>query len=199
MHPSPLGALAAREHPRATEFERLLRAAGQGDEAAWRSLVQHCTSRIRAVARAHRLPAEDVEDVVQTTWLRLAENIRRVHRPERVDAWLCTTARRECLRALRMRREVPTDAALIEQEAGPAEPDNELDGVARRVAMHAALDTLPRHHAQLMRMLATDPAPSYIEIAAALDMPIGSIGPTRARCLTRLRRHRGLQALAEFD
>jgi RNA polymerase sigma factor (sigma-70 family) len=91
------------------EVASLVRAAAAGDEAAWGALVERFTPLLWATTRSYRLDRARAADVVQTCWLRLVENLDRVQEPERVGAWLATTARRECLRALRLEgRELPT-------------------------------------------------------------------------------------------
>jgi RNA polymerase sigma factor (sigma-70 family) len=180
------------------ELERVMREACAGDELAWRSLVERFGARIRAVARAHRLPAHETEDVVQNTWLRLLENIARVREPASVGAWLSTTARRESLHVINNRKgEEPVPAEQVPEPApGPAPCEHVLRD-ERRATLARAIASLPERSAKLLRMLAADPEPSYAEISAALEMPIGSIGPIRGRALERLRRHGELHALAD--
>jgi RNA polymerase sigma factor (sigma-70 family) len=169
------------------ELERLLAAAGEGDERAWTTLGRRFGARLRAVARAHRLAAHDVEDVVQTTWLRLVEHIHRIRDARALGAWLETTARRESLRILRgARRELPTDDPVIADV--PAPPVERDLGAERAAALADALTRLPERQRALMSLLTAEPQPSYTDIAQRLEMPIGSIGPTRQRCLARLRR-----------
>src|SRR5215213_4871672 len=88
----------------AADLERVVRAATVGDASAWSALVERFAARVRSVARRHRLATQDVEDVEQTTWLRLVEQIDRVREPSAVGAWLETTARRESLRLIRAGR-----------------------------------------------------------------------------------------------
>src|SRR3954447_6349402 len=96
--------------PDMSEVAELVAAAAEGDQVAWNGLVDRFNGLVWSVARAHRLGAADASDVVQTTWLRLVENLGRLQDPERVGAWLATTARRECLRTLRQSaRQVPTE------------------------------------------------------------------------------------------
>lgn len=164
----------------------LVRAAADGDQAAWNALVDRFNGLVWSVARSHRLSTPDASDVVQTTWLRLVEHLDRLQDPERVGAWLATTARRESLRALRLSaRQVVVDDlpdAGTDAQLGAALFEAERDR-----ALWAAFGGLSERCQTLLRVLVADPPPSYEEVSAALDMPIGSIGPTRARCLERLR------------
>jgi RNA polymerase sigma factor (sigma-70 family) len=168
------------------EVAELVRAAAEGDQAAWNGLVDRYNGLVWSVARSHRLAMADASDVVQTTWLRLVEHLGRLQDPERVGAWLATTARREALRALRhSARQVPTEEL---PEAGTtAQLDAALLVAERDQALWQAFGGLSERCQALLRILVADPPPSYEEVGAALDMPIGSIGPTRARCLERLR------------
>ena len=159
-----------------------------GDHYSWETLVQEFGTAIRAVARAHRLGDADAADVAQTTWLRLLEHLERLREPGRVGAWLTTTARRECLRVLRdSRRQVPYGDDAPEQASSEVPPGEELLAVERNQALWRGFRRLRASDQLLLRLLLADPRPAYDEISAALDMPIGSIGPTRARALERLR------------
>ena len=168
------------------EVAELVRAAADGDQAAWHGLVDRYNGLVWSVARAHRLSTVDASDVVQTTWLRLVENLGRLQDPERVGAWLATTARRECLRTLRhSARQVPTEA--VPEVAAEGRVDSALLVEERDRLLWQAFGGLSERCQTLLRILVADPPPSYEEVGAALDMPIGSIGPTRQRCLDRLR------------
>ncbi len=164
-------------------------AAARGDDAAWKALVEQFSGLIWSVTRAYRLGSADAADVFQTTWLRLAEHIGRLDHPEYVGAWLATTARRESLRASRASARVvlTDDAVLGAQEAGEATPEQAVLLSERSDLLWRAFRTLPARCQLLLRLLMATPAPSYAEVAAALDRPVGSIGPTRARCLRLLR------------
>jgi RNA polymerase sigma factor (sigma-70 family) len=178
--------------------EQLLRRAADGDEQAWSALGARFGKRLHLVARAHRLTAHDVDDVVQTTWLRLLEHLDRIRDPRSLGAWLATTARHECLRVLAAgKREVPTDSARLPDEADARDHDEGLPSDECKAALRQALQKLPERQRTLMQTLVAEPAPSYGEISRKLQMPIGSIGPTRARSLDRLRFDEGLvRALA---
>lgn len=186
MTPSMLS--VADRHPDDTA---LVDAARHGDQTAWDALVASHGNRVWAVARAHRLSTADAEDVFQVTFLRLVTHIDTIRDAGRVGAWLATTARHECLRVLRQSgRTVPSGDDQVLDGADPLLPPIEarlLDS-ERQAALHAALGRLPERCQRLLRVMLADPEPSYDEIAKALEMPIGSIGPTRGRCLILLRR-----------
>ena len=177
----------------------LVRAAADGDQKAWEALVERFSGLVWSVTRGFRLSHHDAAEVSQTTWLQLVEHLGDIREPERVGAWLATTTRRLCLTTLRKTgRALPMDLAdgtLVAPDT-IAELDTALDARRRRAALSRALDDLPEPGKALLVLLSSDPAPSYAEAAAALDMPIGSIGPTRARCLERLRRSPQLVGLS---
>ena len=165
-------------------------AARGGDRDAWDALVGRHLGLVWTVARSFRLSDADAADVVATTWLRLVEHLDRLREPERVGAWLATTARHESLGLLRRRtRATPTDDVLLldGEDVGQAPAGERLETDEEHAALWRALDGLNDACRQLLRVLAADPPPSYAEVSAALDMPVGSIGPTRGRCLDRLR------------
>ena len=166
----------------------VVRAATDGDRDAWNALVARYSGLVWGVARAHRLGDADAADVFQTTWLRLVEHLDRLQDPERVGAWLATTARRECLRTLRMSaRVLPTETELLPDPGTDAPLGAALLSEERDRALWEAFGGLSERCQALLRLLVADPPPSYEDVGAALDMPIGSIGPTRQRCLERLR------------
>jgi len=166
----------------------LLARAAQGDQRAWDELVAEHSRLLWAVARSFRLDAADANDVVQTTWLRLVEHLDRIEDPRRLVGWLVTTARREAMRVLRRSgRERPAgeESALDRADDSPA-VDAALLMDERDRALWQAYERLGEKCQQLLRIAVTHPA-AYEEISAALGMPVGSIGPTRRRCLTQLK------------
>lgn len=183
-----------RGRPPDSRIAELVAGAAAGDQRAWNGLVQQFGGMVWAVARAHRLRDADAADVSQTTWLRLFEHLDQVKDPARVGAWLATTARRECLRILREseRRLLYGDDAP-EHESSDISPGEALLLSERDEALRLGFSRLRPSDQALLRLLMADPRPPYDEIAAALDMPIGSIGPTRQRALERLRRELGGQ------
>ncbi len=172
------------------EVARLLARARDGDQTAWDALVAAYTNLLWSVARAHRLDTADAGDAVQTAWLRLLENLDRIQEPERIGAWLSTTTRRECLRILRRSgRVVAADDEMLVRMPDTAAPtvDAGLLLEERDAELWRVFEQIPERCRRLLRVLMADPPPAYADVAVALDMPIGSIGPTRARCLERLR------------
>jgi RNA polymerase sigma factor (sigma-70 family) len=167
----------------------LVARAADGDERAWEALVEAYTPLLRSVARAHRLDDATTSDVVQTAWRQLVQHVGRLHDPGHVGAWLATTTKRECLRVLRQgQRERPTQDEHLDGPDVEADPlDAALLESERAVVVSRALAAIPARCQQLLRVLMTSPPPSYREVSAALDMPVGSIGPTRDRCLRKLR------------
>jgi RNA polymerase sigma factor (sigma-70 family) len=163
--------------------------ASAGNQAAWDTIVDRFSGLVWSTTRAHRLSAAEAADAAQSTWLRLVEHLDRIEDPERLGAWLATTARRECLRIIRMgKRELPSDEEwMFEAESSDA-VETRLLMRERDAALWAAFDEIEERCQALLRLVCAPEAPSYDEVAAALGMPVGAIGPTRARCLDKLRR-----------
>lgn len=169
----------------------LVRKAAAGDKSAWERLVDQYSRLIWAMTRDFRLPEADAADVVQATWLRLLEHIDRIEYPERVGSWLATTARHECLRHLAASKRVMLvddhDAAFRSTAVHQQDIDERLLAEERAEAVRDAMSTLPSRSQRLLELLMADPPVSYLEISDQLGVPVGSIGPTRGRCLERLR------------
>ncbi|HET6625227.1 MAG TPA: sigma-70 family RNA polymerase sigma factor [Nocardioidaceae bacterium] len=167
----------------------LVAQAAAGNADAWNALVDAYGGLVWSIARSEVSSASDAADVSQTTWLRLFEHIGRLKDPTRAGAWLATTARREARRvAGRARRTLPTEDTSLPEPRwyGDGDVDEELLSRERAEDLHDALEQLPEPNQKLMRLLMQEPPMSYAAIAEALRMPIGSIGPTRARCLRKL-------------
>ena len=174
----------------------LLEQAARGDQQAWDAIVDRFSGLVWATARAHRLSRDDAADVAQTTWLRLVEHLDRIHDPERLGAWLATTARHESLRLIRRgTREQPTDEPDLFESPDADTIDRLLLEQERDGLLWQAFASLSDRCKTLLRMLLADEPPSYEEVGAALDMPVGAIGPTRGRCLDQLRRTAGVAQL----
>ncbi len=172
------------------DVRTVLASAAAGDQAAWNTLVDQYTSLLWSIARGFRLSSADAADAVQLTWLRLVEHLDRIEDPDRLPGWLATTVRRECLQLIRRNaagRQAP-DTELVGDLADPAPPvDDRLLRAERDAELWRTFAQLNERCQRLLRVLTAVPAPAYTEVAAALEIPIGSIGPTRRRCLTRLR------------
>ena len=172
------------------EVADAVRRAAAGDTAAWNTIVDEFSNVLWAVAAGFRLNRADAAEVVQTTWVRLVENLDRIKQPEALPGWLATTARREALRMIRMQgREMLVDAEASfsgERDPDDAGPEPSAVRQERRRLIWWAVNQLPQNCRVLLHLL-TVVGPTYAEVAEMLAMPIGSIGPTRGRCLKRLR------------
>jgi RNA polymerase sigma factor (sigma-70 family) len=168
----------------------LVRLAAKGDKRAWERIVDQYSKLIWSITVEYRLGESDAADVIQTTWLRLLEHIDRIQYPDRVGSWLAATARNECLRSLAARKRVVLghDTNEIEEAHAPgADVDERLLAAERDQTVREAMSLLPTRWQRLLEMLMADPPVPYTEISDQLGLPVGSIGPTRGRCLARLR------------
>jgi RNA polymerase sigma factor (sigma-70 family) len=184
-------ALKTQRNDSTLDVAQLVRRAAQGDRRAWERLVDQYSRLLWAMTRDFKLAESDAADVVQATWLRLLEHIDRIEYPERIGSWLATTARHECLRQLAAgKRAIPVqddDVAFSAAVANEPDVDERLLADERARAVREAMSTLPSRSQRLLELLMADPPVSYTEISDQLGLPIGSIGPTRGRCLERLR------------
>jgi RNA polymerase sigma factor (sigma-70 family) len=174
----------------APDIALLVQRAAEGDHWAWERLVDQFARLVWAMTRDFKLVESDAADVFQATWLRLLEHIDRLEYPARVGSWLAATARHECLRSLAARKKlvlVHDDVALRGAVVQAPEIDERLLAEERAQAVREALSRLPWHWQQLVELLMADPPASYAEISEQLGLPVGSIGPTRGRCMARLR------------
>lgn len=177
------------EAPDHTGGADLIARAAAGDGTAWDELTEQYTSLLWSVARAMRLSEADSADAVQATWLRLVEKLETIRDPNRIAGWLSTTIRRECLAILRQRtKSVPHDDFDDLPDDGWPGVDDGVLRAERDRALWRAFSQISAQCRSLLRVLMTDPAPSYATVSVALDIPIGGIGPTRQRCLNSLRR-----------
>jgi RNA polymerase sigma factor (sigma-70 family) len=165
--------------------------AREGDRQAYEELVERHQRQVWAAVRGFRLSDADAHDAVQMTWLRLVENLGRLNDPTRLGAWLTTTAKRECLRLIRKRnREIGTpeeffNAVVDEREPGP---EQKVTDAAMTELLWQLVDELPARGQDLLRAVTGSDRPAYADISKATGMAVGSIGPTRGRYLTRLRK-----------
>ena len=178
-----------------TELVLVVEQARAGANAAWENLIERFGGLVAAIARRCRLNDADVAEVCQTTWLRLVENLDRIEQPERVGAWLATTSRRESLRiATRHVAVSATDVVYLmaDEKADPLDAALLREEQARTIRI--AAERLSPSCQRLLGALMGDDDLPYKSIAELLSMPIGSIGPTRGRCLEHLR-----QIMAELE
>jgi RNA polymerase sigma factor (sigma-70 family) len=173
-----------------SESMHLLRRAACGDMHAWNGLIDQYGRLIWSITARFKLSESDAADVVQTTWMRLIEHIDRIEQPDRVGSWLAATAKNECLRHVAVHKRMVLVREDVEFDGadhhGPA-VDDALLAAERAQVVRNAMDHLPTQWRQLLELLMADPPVSYAEISDQLGLPIGSIGPTRGRCLAKLR------------
>jgi RNA polymerase sigma factor (sigma-70 family) len=172
------------------DLATLVEAARRGEPRAWQVLVQRFTPLVRAITSRYPLGEQDAEDVAQVIWLRLVEHLHRLREPLALPGWIATTARHESLRLARAHGRTlpvdPLDGSVHEFAGEDPEVDADLLQAEEVEAVREGLADLPTAQRDLLLLLAADPPLSYREISARLGMPIGSIGPTRARTLARL-------------
>jgi RNA polymerase sigma factor (sigma-70 family) len=178
--------------------------ARNGDKQAWDGIVERYAPLIWSICRRYRLDDADAEDVGQMVWLYMVDHLGDLRDPAALPGWLVTTTRRECLRVRRAAARLPQVTGpvmdvddMADTEAALA--DDELLLAERRAALREALSDLPPVCQQLITLLSADPPVSYAEISARLGIPVGSIGPSRKRCLARLRRHPAIAELINAD
>jgi len=166
----------------------LLQRAAEGDRVAWRSIVDRYHRLVWSVIRGYRLDSSAAEDVFQTVWQRLIENCGRIRDPERLPGWLATTTRNEALRVLRhQKRQIPSEFEydVADRLAGSVD-DSLVESETQRAAL-AAFGRLPDDAQVLLRLFCSDPPLDYQTISELSGRPVGSLGPTRARILDKLR------------
>jgi RNA polymerase sigma factor (sigma-70 family) len=180
----------------------LVARAKKGDKRAWDALVERYAPLIWSICRRYRLSGADAEDVGQSVWLHLVGHLDRVRDPAALPGWLVTTTRRECGRVLRGAQGPRAGCFAVDAETLPDEQpaaDHDLLAAERHAALREALPQLPPDGRQLIGLLAADPPVPYAEISARLGIPVGSIGPNRARCLDKIRRHPAVAALISAE
>ena len=201
-------ALSGSTHPASgSDLADMVIAARGGDLAAWNVLIRRWTPLVRSITFRYRLSRSDAEDVRQMVWLRLFENLMRLRDPRALPGWIRTTTNYEALRVMALaRRAEPMDPSVLVRlypQCGvvpdEAEVDRDLLRLERDRAVQEGLAELAAEHRQLLILLHSEPKVSYQEISSALGMPPGSIGPTRARCLEKLRRTNAVQIFLRSD
>jgi RNA polymerase sigma factor (sigma-70 family) len=174
---------------RAARLGACLERARSGDTTALSEVVQELNPLLWHVARAEGLTAEESADVVQTTWLELLRRLHDIRSPMALTSWLVTATRREAWRARELsRRQAPDGAAQLEAVSDPGlGPVEQLLSGEQDKALWRHFQQLPERCRALLRIVAQVARPDYSAVAEALGMPVGSIGPTRGRCLAKLR------------
>jgi RNA polymerase sigma factor (sigma-70 family) len=160
-----------------------------GDGVALDRLVRRLTPTLWHVARAYGLSREAAEDAVQSSWVVFSRSSDSVRDPQAVLAWLCVVARRQALQMLQeSRNEDSTEPGTL-SEVAPAQAGLEDGVLADREAriLWQKVNLLPDRCRRLLRIVAFDDRPDYQAVSTRLGMPVGSIGPTRRRCLDKLR------------
>jgi RNA polymerase sigma factor (sigma-70 family) len=181
--------MRASQPDRSARMADLLAAAREGSEDALGQMVTELSPLLWQVARAAGLSSGDAEDVLQTTWMRLVAHLGDIHDSAALTSWLVTTTKREAWRvSAEGRRQLPADQESFAElpDQGPGSEEQVITEDQRR-ALWAAIGQLSRRCQELLRIIAFAPRPDYTAVAAALGMPVGSIGPTRGRCLAKLR------------
>jgi RNA polymerase sigma factor (sigma-70 family) len=178
--------------------ESLTAAAVGGDAEAWAQLVQRYAPLVMSVLAGFRVFGADAQDVSQIVWLRLVEHLEDLREPRALPQWLITTTRNECIRFARVRkRTVPYDPLTegLPQQVDDTDPTEGMLHAERVAAFLEAMDGLSDRDRTMLGLLAQDPPLSYAEIARQMDIPIGTVGPTRLRMLRKLRSSPAVVAL----
>lgn len=177
----------------------LLARARNGDDPAWTELNERFGQLLEGVARRYRLDAEDAADVAQTCWLRLLEHMDRITDPRRLAGWLHTVARNECWRVLRTggrSQPLGETAERLPDPSDGASPENVTVRNEARQGVRRAVHSMQGAGGRVLQALLDHPGASYAELSTTLQMPVGSIGPTRGRALAQLRSDTSVLALA---
>jgi len=177
--------------------------ARSGDKQAWDALIERYAPLVWSICHRYWIGGADAEDVSQTVWLQLVDQLDRICDPAALPGWLATTTRRECWRVQRAAWEPHAGGWLLDAEDIPDEQartaEQEVLLAERNAALREAFTDLPPGCQQLMALLMEDPPVPYADISARLGIPVGSIGPSRARCLAKLRRHPAVAALTDIN
>jgi len=163
-----------------------------GDQEAWNELVERYSPLVWSICQRYQLSRQDIDDVSQSVWLLLVENIASLRQAAALPGWLQTTTRHEIFRVLRVTRrhehdDLPPDGQ-IPGDADAATIEEELIVAERNTALRAAFAELQPNCHDLLSLLMSDPPLAYAHISTMLGIPVGSIGPKRSRCLGHLRR-----------
>ena len=181
-------AAAARTERAARQAELFTRARA-GDTAAFDALIRELNPLLWHVVRAQGLGSEEAADVVQTTWLELVQRLRDIRSPQALTGWLVTTARRQAwhVRSRQRRHAQEATEAIADVPDADAGPPELVEASDRQRVLWQHVRNLSDRCRELLRIVAFVDRPDYDVIAEALAMPRGSVGPTRGRCLAKLR------------
>ncbi len=172
----------------------LISACRDGEEAAWDALVARYERLVYTIPSRYGLTPAEISDVFQSVWLALLKNLDNLRQPDRIAAWLVTTTRRECWerrRGVNYEKVITSDLddQIVRAKSEEPSPDEIVATYEKHEALRRAMDQMDSRCRRLLRLLYFDPSiPSYADVATKLNMPIGSIGPLRARCLKKLRK-----------
>jgi RNA polymerase sigma factor (sigma-70 family) len=179
----------------------LVAGARDGNKGAWHELIDRYAPLVWSICHRYQLNRHDIDDVGQSVWLLLVEHLGNLREPAALPGWLATTTRRECIRVLRAARRYDNFGLRADSQTSPDPTaitvEQEVIAAELNAALRVAFAELPPRCRRLLSMLICDPPHSYAQISATLEIPIGSIGPQRARCLERLRRSPSLAAFAD--
>ena len=177
--------------------------ARKGDADAWDALVERFAPLIWSICGRYSLGRADAHDVGQYVWLRLVDQLEAIHDPAALPGWLSTTTQRECIHTLRAARSQQPLGHELDIESIPDEQtgmaEHELLRAERHAALREAFYRLPPPCQRLVALLLEDPPVPYAEISARLGIPVGSIGPSRLRCVRKLRRDPAIAALIDAE
>ena len=174
-----------------------------GDQEAWNELIDRYSPLVWSICQRYKLSPQDIDDVSQSVWLLLVEHVTGIREAAALPGWLSTTTKREIFRVLRAARrhdhdDLPPDGQIL-ADADEATIEEGLIVAELRAALRAAFDELQPNCHELLSLPVTDPPLPYADISTALGIPVGSIGPKRARCLERLRRSPHLAQMISQD
>lgn len=198
MSYNSLGATSSTENDHGRDGDAdLVSRARNGEQEAWTTIVRRYQTLVNSVVRRHRFTGDDADDLSQQVWTQLIENIDRLRTPEALPGWIATTAARACLAEVKRRRRTvnvdPTTWETVTRTAPsagfwgePGEVDDDLLRQERRRVVRESLSALTADQKQFLTLLMADPPVPYRQISHELGMPLGSIGPTRARLLKKL-------------
>jgi RNA polymerase sigma factor (sigma-70 family) len=177
----------------------LVLAARDGDRQAWNEIVERYAPLVWGICYRYGLTRLDADDVGQNVWMALFEHLTDIREPAALPGWLARTTRNECLRVLRVagqreraERKTPQESGV---DGGYDVVEEFIDREEEHIALRQAFRELRPQCQALLSMLFRDARPPYLAIGSELGMKVGSIGPTRERCLAELRRCPALAAL----